>query len=205
MKWIGMFLLALSAPLLFASQVFCAAQPAGGQIDLSKGIAFEKYITTGDAEHLASVIDRVSALRPSASLISAAKKIDIPIVVVAYTDITCPDCARTIPFVQALHDANPLVRTVYLLRDEEVRTFVRAQTGRSSTPTIFVTDESGAVAGDAYVEYPASVQTLIDESTTDEEAKGHKSDLRSGLYDDEIQNDLARLLEGAARELTGRR
>jgi glutaredoxin len=204
MKSTGILFLALMAPILSAAPAFCADQPPGGRIDLSKAIAFERYIATGSGEQIGSVIDRLSSLKLSGPLTAAVKKIDVPLVVVAYTDITCPDCSRTIPFVQAIHNANPLVTTLYLLRDDETKTFVRAQTGKSSTPTIFVADASGAVAGGVYVEYPESVQALIDASATDEEAKGHRSDLRSGMYDGEIQGDLARLLESAFKELRSR-
>jgi protein-disulfide isomerase len=199
-----MLMLLLASPFLFASSAFGAAQPPGARIDLSKAITFEKYILTGNSAQLEDSLRRAGSLAPSELFRTSVKKIAAPVTIVAYTDISCPDCTRTIPFVQAMQNINPLVTVRYILRDDETRAFVRAQTGKASTPTIFVTDADGAVAGDVYVEYPAAVQALIDSSKTDEEARGHRLDLRSGKYDDEIQIDLLKLIVSAMPELGGR-
>jgi protein-disulfide isomerase len=203
-KLTRIFLFALAAPFLIASTVSAATQPPGGRLDLSGGLSFEKYITTGNASQMESSIDSISSFASSDSFLAAVKAIDAPIVIVAYTDITCPDCARTIPYVETMHNVNPLITTVYILKSDETRAFVKAQTGKSSTPTIFVTDKDGAVAGDVYVEYPEAVQVLIDASATDEEAGKHRRDLRSGQYNSEIEKDLLKLINSALPEL-GRR
>jgi hypothetical protein len=203
-KWIFTMILALTIVHAAGPRAFCAAQPSGAQIDLSKGLSFEKYITTGDSSRMASALERMSSITLSEPLLAFVREIDTPIVLAAYTDITCPDCARTIPFVQAISNANPFVSAVYFLRDDETRPFMRTQTGKSSIPTIFVTDRSGSVAGDVYVEYPEFVQALIDASASNEEAARHRDDLRSGRYDGEIERDLRKLIDSALAELRNR-
>jgi hypothetical protein len=204
LKLTGILALVLAAQLWTAEAAFCAAQPKGARIEISKGMTFERYLTTGNSAQMESSLERISQLALSEPFLAFVKGIDFPLVIVAYTDLSCPDCARTIPFVHAISQANPLVDAAYFLRDDSTRPFMRAQTGKSSIPTIFVTDRSGFVAGDVYVEYPEKVQALIDASSSDDEARRHKNDLRSGLYDEEIEKGLRELIESAMAELKTR-
>lgn len=197
LRFAGILTFGLLAALLTGLPAFSAARLQEGRIDLSKGLSFEKYIATGNGSQLGSALERVSSTELSESFAAFVKEIGAPFVLAAYTDISCPDCARTIPFVYAASQANPLVRAVYFPRDDAARLFMRAQTGKASVPTIFVTDEGGALVGEAYVEYPEKVQALIDSSASKEDADRHRGDLRSGLYDDEIQNGLRKLIESA--------
>jgi glutaredoxin len=203
-KFTGLLLFALTAPLLIASSAFCQTQPAGAKIDLSKGLSFEKYITTGTGLQLENALDRLTSLAPSEFFLSAVKAIDTPFVIAAFTDITCPDCARTIPFVQTIQNVNPLGAAVYFLRNDETRAFLKTQTGRAAVPTLFITDKNGTVAGGVYVEYPESVQAMIDASSSDEEASRRRGDFREGQYDEEVQKDMLKLIESALPELKGR-
>jgi protein-disulfide isomerase len=203
-KLTGILALILAARLLIAQPAFCATQPQGARIDLSKGMTFERYLTTGDSSQMENSLERVSSLALSGPFLDFVRGIDTPLVIVAYTDLSCPDCARTIPFVHAISQANPLAEAAYFLRDDSARPFMRAQTGKSSIPTIFVTDKSGLVAGNVYVEYPEKVQALIDAAASNEEAARHRGDLRSGLYDEEIENGLRDLIESAMPELKER-
>jgi hypothetical protein len=199
----GLFLLALSALLFTATQAFCAAtQPPGGRIDLSDGLSFEKYITTGTGVQMENAIDRLGALSPSESFLAAVEKIDVPIVIVAFTDISCPDCAVTIPYVETIQRVNPRVVATYFLRDDAAKVFLKRQSGRSAVPTLFVTDGEGAVMGGVYVEYPEAVQALIDSSSS-EEASSVRGDFRKGRYLEEVEKDILKLIESALRELEG--
>ncbi|MDR0649596.1 MAG: thioredoxin family protein [Synergistaceae bacterium] len=204
LRFSGILALGLAAALLAGLPAFCAPRLQEGRIDLSEGLSFEKYITTGSGAQLGSALERVSSTSLSEPFAGFVKGIRTPLVLVAFTDISCPDCARTIPFVHAATLANPLVRAVYFKRDDAARQFMRAQTGKASVPTIFVTDETGALVGGVYVEYPRKVQALIDASVSDDETAGHRKDLRSGLYDDEIESDLRELIEGAIANLGAR-
>ncbi|MDR0617152.1 MAG: thioredoxin family protein [Synergistaceae bacterium] len=200
LAWISLFVIA--AMFWMDIPAFGAPQPQGAKIDLSRGVTFERYLTTGDSAQMKSALERVSSLALSDHFLAFVRGIDIPLVLAVYTELWCPDCARTTPFVHAISQANPLIKAVYFPRDELGRVFMRAQTGRSSIPTIFVTDKGGLVAGDVYVEYPERVQALIADAS--EDAARHKNDLRSGLYDEEIENDLRKLMESAIKELKER-
>ena len=204
LRFAGILTFGFVVALLAGSPAFCAPRLREGRIDLSKGISFEKYVTTGSGAQLGSALERVSSTKLSESFSDFVEGIRTPLVLVAFTDISCPDCSRTIPFVHAASQASPLVRAVYFPRDDTARQFMRAQTGKASVPTIFVTGATGTLVGGAYVEYPRKVQALIDSSASDDEAARHRDDLRNGQYDDEIENDLRELIEGAIANLGAR-
>jgi glutaredoxin len=204
LKFAGILIFALMTALWTDMPAVCATRPAGAKIDLSKGLSFEKYLLTGDSSQMASAMDRASSLALSASFEAFVRGIDAPLMLVAYTELWCPDCARTTPFVRAIGEANPLVSTAYFQRDEAAKSFLRAQTGKASVPTIFATDENGDIVGDVYVEYPEKVRALIGASASDEEAARHRGDLRSGRYDEEIENGLRELIESALAEMKAR-
>jgi glutaredoxin len=204
LKFAGILTFALLAVVWVEMPAVCASRTAGVRIDISRGLSFEKYLLTGDSSQMASAIDRASSLVLSPPFEAFVKGIDAPLVLVVYTELWCPDCARTTPFVRAIAQANPLVTAVYFQRDEAAKSFLRAETGKASVPTIFAADEDGNIAGDVYVEYPEKVQALIDASASKEEAAGHRGDLRSGLYDEEIENGLRKLIESALTELRKR-
>jgi thiol-disulfide isomerase/thioredoxin len=201
LAWVSLFVI---AAMFWADMpAFGAAQPQGARMDLAKGMTFERYLTTGDGAQMERALERVSSLVLSDHFLAFVRGVDVPLVLAVYTELWCPDCARTTPFAYAISQANPLIEAAYFLRDDPGRAFMRAQTGKSSIPTIFVTDKGGLVAGDVYVEYPESVQALI-AAATEEAARGYRNDLRSGMYDEEIENDLRELMESAIKELKER-
>lgn len=204
LKFVEMLIFVLLTALWAELPAFCAAPSQEVGIDISKGLSFEKYLLTGNSSQMESAIDRASSLGLSPSFGAFVKGIDAPLVLVAYTELWCPDCARTTPFVRAVAQANPLVSAVYFQRDDAAKSFLRSLTGKASVPTIFATDENGVIVGGAYVEYPEEVQALIDASASNEEAARHRGDLRSGRYDAEIENGLRKLIESALAELKAR-
>jgi glutaredoxin-related protein len=200
-KLTALVLLTIAAPFILSSAAAGLTRPQEGKIDLSKSVGFEKYLASGSGEEMEKEINIVGSLKPSKSFLDEAKKIDAPLVIVVYGDMSCPDCAVTVPYVQSVQKVNPLVETRFFLRNDETKAFLRTAAGRAAVPTIFITNAEGLIAGDVYVEYPEAVQSLIDASPSNEEAKKHRTDFRNGLYDEEIQKDLLKLIQRALPDL----
>jgi hypothetical protein len=200
-KLTSIALFAAAVPFILSSAAAGLTQLPGGRIDISKGVSFEKYLAAGNSAEIENEISRVSSLKPSESFLAEVREIDVPLVIVVYGDMSCPDCAVTVPYIQSIREANPLIETRFFLRNDETRAFLRGLTGRAAVPTMFITNKEGAIAGDAYVEYPEAVQSLIGASSSSEEAKGHRDDFRRGQYDEEVQKDLLKLIQRALPEL----
>ena len=164
-------------------------------IDLSKGVSYERYLFGGTGMQIERVFARTKAVRLSDELRAAAQRIDSPVVFVTYGSITCPDCAVAVPFLEALKNANPTIETLYFARDNKAREMLLERTGLNRIPTIFVTDRNGRILSGHYVEYPRVIYDLLEKSKTEEEKRAHIEEFRAGKYDDDVQRDLADLIE----------
>lgn len=173
-----------------------AAIAAPGSIDLSKGFSFERYLMTGKGVHMENIFKRLKEAELSDRLKAALDQIDRPVVFVVYGSITCPDCAIAVPILEKVREASPQVKTIYFERDNKAREFLLETTGRNRIPSIFMTDESGAVMGGHYVEFPRVVYELVEGSKNEDEKNDHIREFRSGKYDADVQSDLAEMIEG---------
>ena len=177
---------------------FCETASAledAGRIDLRKGGSYERYLFGGTGLQIERMFARSKAVRPSEALLSAAQRIDAPVFIVTYGSITCPDCAIAVPYLERLKTANSRIETRYFARDNEAREMLLERTGRNRIPTIFITDRSGRILSDHYVEYPRIVYDLLEKSKTEDERRTHIDEFRAGKYDDDVQTDLTDLID----------
>ncbi len=165
------------------------------RIDLQNGASYERYLLDGTSEQIGRMFARSKGVRPSKKLLFAAQKIDTRVFIVIYGSITCPDCAIVVPYLERLRNANPQIETRYFARDDKARKMLLERTGRNRIPTVFITDRSGRIVSGHYVEYPRIVYDLLEKSKTEDERRAYIDDFRAGKYDDDVQNDLADLID----------
>ncbi|MDL2263698.1 thioredoxin family protein [Synergistaceae bacterium OttesenSCG-928-I11] len=164
-------------------------------IDLKQGVSYERYLFGGNGIQIEKMFARAKVLRLSDSLRSAVQRIDFPVIFTTYGSITCPDCAIAVPFLELLKNANPQVETLYFTRDNKAREMLLERTGLNRIPTIFITDRSGKILSEHYVEHPRIVYDLLAKSKTEDEKRAHIDEFRAGKYDDDVQSDLSELID----------
>jgi glutaredoxin len=169
------------------------------KVDLSRCLSIEEYIATGTGDNLQKMFERLDTARVSPSFKEMAEKIDSPITVLMVGMMFCPDCKAATPYLEAMARINPLVSTRYIARDttEGAREFMLARTGQTHIPTIFITNPDGDVLDGAYIETPSAVTALLESSDSEEERRAILEEFRAGGNDEDIQSDLAALVETA--------
>jgi glutaredoxin len=177
--------------------------PDAGSVNLKNSVSFEEYKKSGEEKYISDIEERVRSCGVSEKFIEGAKKIDRPLVLLMIGMTYCPDCKAAYPFMEAVSRVNPYVTTRYIPRNSTpgAREFIKARAGRTNMPAIFALRPDGKVLDGAYIETPSKVTGLIMNATSDEERDSIWEDFHSGVYDEEIENDLLRLLETALSSL----
>ena len=136
---------------------------------------------------------------PSRFFTDGAKEIDSPVILLTIGMMFCPDCKVIYPYAEALARSNPMIRTKYIVRNETpgAREFMKARTGRTNMPAIFVLKQDGTVLDGAYVETPAKVTALLEAAAAEKDEKKSDAifdDFHNGVYDEDVQRDLLALI-----------
>lgn len=79
----------------------------------------------------------------SADMVTAIKSITKPQTWVVITEPWCGDAAHSVPFIEMMAKENPLITTVYELRDTESRIDEYLTNGSKSIPKLIIKDENG--------------------------------------------------------------
>jgi len=191
-----------TAAILFVSGKQSCAQTGifsedGSRVDLSEAMTFERYMATGESGHLKAMLERFDEYKVSDFFSDEIREIDEPAVLLMIGMMYCPDCKVVSPFMEAIARINPLVETRYIVRNDTpgAREFMKARTGRTNMPAIFALSPDGTVLDGAYVETPESVTRLLEAAEDDEAKDKIWDDFHGGVYDEEVQRDLIKLLE----------
>jgi hypothetical protein len=178
-------------------------QPDTGKVNLKASLSFEEYIKSGEEKYINGIEERMRSCDVSAKFIEGVKKIDRPLILLMIGMTHCPDCKAAYPFTEAASRVNPHVTTRYVPRSGTpgAREFIMARAGRTNMPAIFVLRPDGEVLDGAYIETPSKVTGMIADAPSDEERDAVWKDFHNGVYDEEIENDLLRLLETALSSL----
>lgn len=192
-----LLLLLLAAPAHAASTKYPIALTWDG-VNLEAGLTFEQFLATGRAYDIADSFDLEKSVAVAPFFADGVRRVDVPVTMVVFASTTSPESLIVLPFLEAMHKINPLVKTRYFVRDEtpEAAELLLARTRMNRVPTVFVAREDGSLLHGAYVEFPARLYAEIRESGKD--ARGVVDDFRAGAYDEEVQMDLVRLLNAAA-------
>ena len=177
--------------------------PDAKRVNLKAAVSFEEYKRSGEEKYISGIEERMRSCGVSEKFIEGAKKIDQPLILLMIGMTYCPDCKAAYPFMEAASRVNPHVTTRYMPRNGTpgAREFIQGHTGRTNMPAIFVLRPDGKVSGGAYVETPSKVTGLIANASSDEERDAVWKDFHNGVYDEEIENDLLRLIETALNDL----
>ncbi|MDR1508490.1 MAG: thioredoxin family protein [Synergistaceae bacterium] len=183
----------------FGSHVFSADY---GRVNLSRTFDFETYTATGSEEHRQALDDRLNSHKIADFFEEGAKKIDYSVTLLMIGMMYCPDCKIVSPYLEALSEFNPYIRTRYLVRNDTqgAREFMTAHTGRTNMPSVFVIRPDGSVADGAYVETPARVTAMLASAATDDERNAIWDDFHNGDYDEDVQSDLLKLVLSASKK-----
>jgi glutaredoxin len=170
-----------------------------GRVDLSKTISFDEYKKTGTDEHVRNVEERFGSFKIAPSFAEGAKKIDTPLTLLMIGMMYCPDCKVVSPFMEAIANLNPKIKTRYIVRNDTpgAREFMQLRTGRTNMPSIFVVSDDGAVLSGAYVETPERVTALLASAADDKARDKIWDDFHLGVYDEDVQHDLIDLIKNA--------
>jgi hypothetical protein len=177
--------------------------PDAGRVNLRASASFEEYVRSGEEKYISGIEERMRSCVVSEKFIESVKKIDRPLVLLMIGMTYCPDCKAAYPFMEAASRVNPYVTARYIPRNGTpgAREFIEARAGRTNMPAIFVLRPDGEVLDGAYIETPSKVTGLIINASSDEERDSVWEDFHNGVYDEEIENDLIRLLETAPNNL----
>jgi hypothetical protein len=174
-----------------------------GRVNLKASISFEEYKRSGEEKYIRDIDERMRSCKISEKFIESVKKIERPLILLMIGMTYCPDCKTAYPFTEAASRVNPYVTTRYIPRNGTpgAREFIMSRAGRTNMPAIFVLRPDGKVLDGAYIETPSKVTELIKNASSDEERDSVWKDFHNGIYDEEIENDLLRLLETALNGL----
>ncbi|MDR1482832.1 MAG: thioredoxin family protein [Synergistaceae bacterium] len=177
------------------------------RMDPGKGTDFYGFISKAKAKDMEKFIARLGKVTLSDELKETASRADRPFTVVVLGYTYCPDMLIVAPFIESVRMANPNMITVrYYIRNDGYAELLKRQTGIDRTPAIFLAEPDGRLLeGRFYSKFPRIVQRLIDSSASSEESNSHIGDHRAGVYDDDVQSDLAELLRFGVPELEGLR
>ena len=175
-----------------------------GRVELSRTLDFEAYTATGSDEHRQALDDKLNSYKVAGFFEEEARKIDYPVTLLMIGMMYCPDCKIVSPYLEALSSFNPYIRTRYLVRNDTpgAREFMTARTGMTNMPSVFVIRLGGSVADGAYVEKPEKVTALLASAATDDERDAIWDDFHSGMYDEDVQSDLLKLILSASKKQT---
>ncbi|MDR1472257.1 MAG: thioredoxin family protein [Synergistaceae bacterium] len=175
--------------------------PEGDRVDLSQSLPLEKYMMTGTALDMEMAFERLESFKVSESFRGTVERVNRPLVILMIGMMYCPDCGIAFAYMEAMSRINPLITARYIPRDPTpgARDFMNRRTGVVRTPQIFIVEPDGAVRLGAYVETPARVTALLAAAASDEERKSVFADFRAGIYDEDVQDDLASLIDSALR------
>jgi hypothetical protein len=172
-------------------------------VDPGKGMDFYGFISKADARDIEKFLERLGGITLSNELATLASSVDKPLAIVVLGYTYCPDMLIVAPFIESIRTVNPDMITVrFYVRSDDYAKFLKEQTGIDRTPAIFLTRPDGRLLeGRFYSKFPQAVQNLIDSSGTSEESDSHIKDHRAGLYDGDVQSDLAEFLRLGMPEL----
>ncbi|MDR1580932.1 MAG: thioredoxin family protein [Synergistaceae bacterium] len=173
--------------------------PDAERVNLKVSVSFEEYKRSGGEKYINDIEERMRSCKVSERFVEGAKKIDRPLVLLMIGMTYCPDCKAAYPFMETISRVNPYVTTRYIPRNGTpgASEFLKARSGRTNMPAIFVLRPGGEVLDGAYIETPSKVTGMIMNASSDEERDSIWEDFHNGVYDEEIENDLLRLLETA--------
>jgi hypothetical protein len=190
--------------MMIASAADAASRERGvAWVDPGKGMDFYGFISKADARDIGKFLGRLGEITLSNELASLASSVDKPITVVVLGYTYCPDMLIVAPFIESIRTVNPDMVTIrFYIRSDDYAEFLKKQTGIDRTPAIFLAKQDGRLLeGRFYSKFPQAVQNLIDSSGSSEESDSHIEDHRAGLYDGDVQGDLAEFLRLGIPEL----
>jgi glutaredoxin len=168
-------------------------------IDLSSALDFEEYVATGSGRQIDETFRRIDELLLSDEFISAVRAVEGPTTLVVYGDMSCPDCAAAVPFVEAIRRTNPEIVTLYFTRTDEAEITVKNIAGVYKTPTIFAADPGGTLGREFLLEFPDSVRKLVDAASDSDSRRTVIREFRAGKYAADLEADLIKVLRGVRR------
>jgi glutaredoxin len=191
---------ALAVVVALSSPSLCKELSGPASIDLSSALDFEEYVATGSGRQIDEIFKRIDELALSEHFIAAVRALERPATLVVYGDMSCPDCATAVPFVEAIRRTNPKIATLYFTRTDEAEITVKNIAGVYKTPTIFGADSSGSLGREFLLEFPDSVRKLVDEAGDSDSRRAVIREFRAGKYAADLEVDLIKMLGGVRRE-----
>jgi glutaredoxin len=199
-KTLLLFAGAVAAVIVFSSASSAKELSKPASIDLSSALDFVAYAATGSGRQIDELLGKIDALSLSENFISEVREVRGPVTMVVYGDMSCPDCAATVPLVEAIRRTNPEISTLYFTRTDEAERTVKNIAGVYKTPTIFSSDSEGLLGREFLLEFPDSVSKLVDEAHDSDSRRAVIREFRNGKYMADLESDLLRLLGVAHRE-----
>ena len=119
--------------------------------------------------------------------------IDKHVRILVITSTMCKDSATIIPFLIKLSQFNKKIKVEFLLRNDNEE-LLKNICGEKNIPAILVLDENDNVDR-KFIEFPKEVKELLIKNPA-EKTKEIINEMRSGKYNQFIQEDLIRLITG---------
>lgn len=154
---------------------------------------YEEYLETANDEEIIFI----NELHDQGQILNVGLRdiinIDKKVRILVITSTKCKDSATIVPFLIKLSQFNEKIEVGFLLKDNN-KELLNNICGESNIPAILVLDENNNVDR-KFIEFPREVKELLIKNPV-EKTKDIINEMRSGKYNQFIQEDLIRLITG---------
>ena len=129
-----------------------------------QGISFEGFLNKDKDIDRQKTLDIYNNIDLEDDLIERIKEIDVPIYILVFAEIWCPDCMINIPALQKIAHINPNVKISILPREGNEKYMTRYEiAGKPKIPTFVILDDEYEEMG-AFIENPKKLKEIAKQS-----------------------------------------
>lgn len=126
-----------------------------------KGCTFEQFVNKDMDINRDRTLELYHQIELSEELIASIESIDIPIKILAFAEIWCPDCMINVPALQKIQDINHKLEIKLLPREGNEESLIAYKVGgKAKIPTFIVMDENFNELG-VFIETPKVIKDIV--------------------------------------------
>jgi thiol-disulfide isomerase/thioredoxin len=166
--------------------------------DLLSGRSFDEFVETSEEGKF--VRRRVEEIQFSPAFEKALGAFG-KTTLVAFADLSCPDCRAVLPFLGKIGNVNPNIGVVFGEWNAASEEFLQKRLGTGRVPTVLALNASGELMDGAFIERPLAVHRAASEAASRKETMLVIGRFRNGGNDDLIEEDLLKVLRGEKNDV----